>query len=313
MPVRSTRKNGSNGQGNTKHSTKTSTGQNQAAKATVNSTPPAKPTVKKGSVAITMTAHNSAHILPRSLASTQWANQLVFVDCASYDDSLTLAKGFTHHVYSQPNRFNLNINKAYAIAKANTEWVFYLDSDEVISPELALEIQARIANNPRENAFLLPRRNYYYNRWLRHGSQYPDHQLRLFRKAKGQFACQHLHEKLHIEGKIGKLNQALIHYTCSTPLEALRKLDFNSTFEAKIMLDKKLKPSVGLALRYVFLKPAHRFVNRWLLKGGFLDGWAGFVQAVLGSIDFVLRFVKFWCFHHFPQSLQTEINRLEKN
>ena len=258
-----------------------------------------------------MIAHNNAAILRQSLASTTWADQLVFVDCASHDSSLALAKGFTKHTHTQPNRFNLNLNKAYAIDHANTEWVFYLDADEVIPPALAEEIRACIAKNPKENGFLLPRRNLYFKRWLRHGSQYPDHQLRLFRKGKGSFACQHVHEKLQIEGRIGKLTEALLHHTSQTPLEALRKLDFNSTFEAKVLLEKGQKPNVSLALRYVFLKPANRFFNRWLLKRGFLDGWAGFVQAVLGSLDFALRFVKLWGFYHFPQSLQNEIERIE--
>src|SRR5690242_13945298 len=104
-------------------------------------------------LAFTLIGHNEAHNLPRTLESVRWADELVYVDCESSDGSAEVAARYTKKVFRKPNLINLNVNKQFAIDQATTDWVFYLDADEVISPELATEIRAVIAANPPENAF----------------------------------------------------------------------------------------------------------------------------------------------------------------
>ena len=254
-------------------------------------------------LAITMTGHNEAALLPRAMESVAFADELIYVDCGSGDDSLAVAQRYTGRVFSQPNRTNLNINKAYAIGQATADWVFYLDPDEVISPALAREIRDTIASDPVENAFTLPRRNYFFGRWLRHGGQYPDTQLRLFRRGKAHFPCRHVHERLEVQGKIGALREAMDHHTMPSPMAATRKMDFFSTFNAEAMARAGYKPTVLLALKFLWLKPTSRFLRRYLLKGGFLDGWQGLIQAAISSIDFQFRFFKLWYLAQHPEAI----------
>lgn len=245
-------------------------------------------------IAFTIIGHNEARLLPTALESARWADEIVYVDCGSSDDSLQVARRFTDKVFSQPNRANLNINKAYAIEQATSDWVFYLDPDEAVPPALGEEIRAVIDADPPESAFRLPRRNHFFGRWLRHGGQYPDLQLRLFKKGKARFPCVDVHESLEVDGAIGRLTEAMEHHTCPTTFESLRKMDFYSTFHGELMVRQGLSPTVGMAVRYMFLKPAGKFVRRYIFKGGFLDGWQGFLQASISSIDFQYRFIKFW-------------------
>lgn len=250
-------------------------------------------------IAITVIGHNEGHLLSRALESVRWADQIVYVDCESNDDAIEVARRYTDRVFSQPNRENLNVNKSYAIEQATTDWVFYLDPDEVVPPKLAEEIQSVIATSNSMVAYKMPRRNYYFGRWLRHGGAYPDRQLRLFRRGKAHFPCKDVHEHLLVDGKVGRLREAMDHYPSNTVLDSLRKIDFYSSFYGRELARSGKKPTIAMAIQYMVIMPAGRFVRRYFFKQGFLDGWPGFLQAVIWGMDFQLRFFKFW--HHYKQ------------
>ncbi|MFI5400632.1 MAG: glycosyltransferase family 2 protein [SAR324 cluster bacterium] len=253
------------------------------------------------SIAFTLIGHNEASHLPRTLESVRWADQIVFVDCESTDGSMDIARRYTSHVLSRPNIANLNINKNAAIDRATTDWVFLLDADEVIPAALADEIRRVLGASPRENAFRLARRNHFFGRWVRHGGQYPDYQTRLFRRGKARFPCRHVHERLEVQGAVGTLREPFDHYTVDTPLTAIRKMNFNSSFNAAELARSGRKPGVGIALRYLLTKPASRFIRRYIFKGGFLDGWPGLVVAAVDAIDFPFRLFKFWYWAEHPE------------
>lgn len=253
-------------------------------------------------IAFTIIGHNESENLPRALESVSWADQLVYVDCQSADNSLEIALRYTELVFSRLNLPNLNINKAFAIDQATTDWVFYLDADEEITPRLGEEIRRVIGSNPRDCAFRLPRRNLFFGTWLRRGGQYPDHQLRLFRRGMAHFPLEHIHEKLDVSGTVGTLREPMDHHTVDTPATAIRKMDFNSTFNAMDMAARGQRPTMGMALRFLVFKPLNRFLRRYLLKGGFLDGWPGLAVAVIDSIDFQFRFIKFWYWSAHPET-----------
>ena len=257
----------------------------------------------KPTIAITMTGHNEAHLLPQAMENLGWADELIYVDCESADDSLEVARRYTTRIFERPNTTNLNVNKAHGIAQATADWVFYLDPDEVISPELAAEIQQVVASNPQENAFELPRRNHFFGKWLRHGGQYPDIQLRLFRRGKAHFPCKHVHERLEVQGKTGRLKQAMDHFTIDSPMTAVRKMDFFSTFNAQAMARSGRRPGFWLAFQFIFFKPSSRFIRRFFFKGGFLDGFEGFIQATITAVDFAFRYFKFWYLARHPEAL----------
>ncbi|HKJ00622.1 MAG TPA: glycosyltransferase family 2 protein [bacterium] len=257
-------------------------------------------------IAFTLIGHNEAEQLPRCLEAVRWADELIYVDCGSTDGSYEVARRYTERVFRRPNLKNLNVNKAYGIQQATTDWVFYLDPDEVITEALAQEIRAVIAGDPPQNAFRLPRRNYFFGSWLRYGGQYPDTQLRLFRRGKAWFPCKHVHEKLEVEGQVGTLREAMHHFTNPTPAEAFHKLDFYSTFNAELWAREGRRPSLSMAVRWLAWKPTVRFLRRYLLKGGFRDGWPGVAVAVLDGMELQMRFLKFAFLAQHPEALPPE-------
>ncbi len=257
----------------------------------------------RATIAISIIGHNNGSQLDAALQSAAWADQLVYVDCGSSDDSVRIARRHTDQVYRRPNTSNPNVNKSFGIAQTTTEWVFYLDPDEVIPVELAEEIRTLVAAGPMENAFTLPRKNHYFGRWLKRGGKYPDRQLRLFRRGKARFACRHVHERLEVDGAVGRLREAMLHFPCDSPQTAIQKMDFYSSFNAEDMARRGVRPTALLAVQYLGVKPLNRFLRRYVTKGGFLDGWPGFIAVAIDSIDFWYRFFKLWYLAAHPEAI----------
>ena len=241
--------------------------------------------------------HNEAHHLKELLpVLVRKGDEVVYVDCESQDESLSLAQSFGCRVFRQPNNINLNINKSYAIERASGDWIFYIDPDERLGEKLITEIKEKI-KSPEIAAFRLPRKNYFFGRWLRYGGQYPDYQLRLFQKSKGYFPNKHVHEKLKIDGSVGTLGTAMDHYSYASISQFLKKMDFFSEFEALYLYKSGVGISVRGMIKYFFLKPISRILRRWIFKGGFRDGVPGFFAALFDGIGWMLRYFKLWELH----------------
>ena len=244
-------------------------------------------------LSITIIGHNEVEHLRELLPQLKWADEIVYVDCESHDSSLEVAREAGCRVYSRPNNTNLNVNKSYAMEQANGDWVFYVDPDERIPEFLVSEIEI-VIQATTNSAFELNRRNHYFGNWLRHGSQYPDTQLRLFRKDSAHFPNRHVHEKLVVEGSIGKLNNDMLHFPYLNISQFLSKFDFYTRVEAGYLRDSGVRITAGNSLRFLVLKPFSRFFRRYFLKGGFRDGLPGLFCAIFDALNFVVRYFKLW-------------------
>ena len=244
-------------------------------------------------LSITIIGHNEIEHLRELLPQLKWADEIVYVDCESHDGSLEAMREAGCRVYSRPNNTNLNVNKSYAMEQANGDWVFYVDPDERIPEILVSEIE-NVIQDTTNSAFKLNRRNHYFGNWLRHGSQYPDTQLRLFRKDSAHFPNRHVHEKLVVEGSIGKLNNDMLHFPYLNISQFLSKFDFYTRVEAGYLRDSGVRITNGNSLRFLVLKPFSRFFRRYFLKGGFRDGLPGLFCAIFDALNFVVRYFKLW-------------------
>ena len=245
-------------------------------------------------LSFTCIGHNEAHHLRELLpVLVQQGDEVVYVDCESQDDSFSLARSLGCRTFRQPNNMNLNVNKSYAMKQAKGEWIFYVDPDERLKESLIFEIKEKIKTRDVV-AFQLPRKNYFFGQWLRHGGQYPDYQLRLFRKDRGGFPKKHIHEKLQIDGPVGTLKTAMDHYPYLSISQFLKKMDFYSSFEAHYLYESGVRISTLGAIKYFFIKPKSRILKRWVFKGGFLDGFPGFFAALFDAIGWMLRYFKLW-------------------
>lgn len=245
-------------------------------------------------ITISIIAHNEAENIERCLNSLLWADEIVVVDCESEDNTAQLAQKYTAKIFQRENNPNLNVNKEFAISKATSDWVFYLDPDEVLTPALADEIKQVIQGPGDRVGYWVKRKNYFFGKWLKHGGKYPDYQLRLFKRGRGRFPKKHLHERLQIDGPLGCLKEPFEHHPYNSLSQLLKKFDFYTTFEACYMKDQGIRVGFWNTLRFLILLPLWRFFQRYFLKLGFLDGVAGFIACVFDSLNFIVRYAKLW-------------------
>jgi glycosyltransferase involved in cell wall biosynthesis len=240
-------------------------------------------------LSVAVLAYNEESNLPGLLKTLGFADEVVIFDAESGDRTADIAREFGAVLLSGPNTRNLNENKTKAIERCRGKWVMYLDADERVSPELGAEIRSTLENDDgKYNAYTMPRRNNYFGRYLNHGGAYPDTQLRLFRKGKAHFPCLSVHEKLEVEGAIGRLKEPLSHESYPTVDDYLKKLPFYVAAQADFFERKELSKGAGNSFKYFVFKPITRFLRRYLLRLGFLDGWQGYAAAALDWLQMVL-------------------------
>jgi glycosyltransferase involved in cell wall biosynthesis len=224
------------------------------------------------------------------LESVAWADELIVVDAESQDKTAAIARELTDHVVVRPWP-GFAAQKNFGLDQARGEWILSLDADEIVSAPLREEITAIVERGGAHTGFAVPRRNVFWGRWIRHGGLYPDWQLRLFARGRGRFAERSVHESVTVQGSVGRLSGHLEHRSYRDVGDFLVRADRYSTLAAEEWLaaGRRARPLVDLAVR-----PLGRFLGMYVARGGFLDGWRGFLLAVLYAYYVFLRSAKVW-------------------
>ncbi len=163
-----------------------------------------------------------------------------------------------------------------------------LDADERIPPDLREEIGDVLQENPPIDGYWIARKNYFLGRWIRYCGWYPDRNLRLFRKGRGRFTERAVHERIEVLGKTATLNQPLIHETYRSLSEFFVRSDRYSSLAAGEM--KRQGRKCGW---WDFLfRPPVTFLQMYLLRAGFMEGYWGFLLSVLYSYYTFAKYAK---------------------
>lgn len=246
----------------------------------------------KEKLSVTLAVFNEEKFLDRCLKSIhKIANEIIVVDGQSTDKTVEIAKKYKAKIISVKNDpINFHKQKKLANSKASGEWILQLDADEVVSKELADEIEKTIDSNPSENGFWIPRRNFFLGKFLKKGGAYPDYTMRLYRKGKGDLEADNVHEQAKIEGNVGYLKSDLLHYSNPTFGDYIEKRFNRYTDE---MAHRAKNPG---ALNYIFVKPLfdpnQGFLSIYVRHLGFLDGFPGFIWALFSALHFPIAYFK---------------------
>jgi glycosyltransferase involved in cell wall biosynthesis len=247
-------------------------------------------------LSVCIIAHDEEENLQRTLDSVcGWAAEVLVLDCASRDRTAEIARAAGVLAGEVPNAApEVNKNKCFDLATG--EWIFSLDADEIIPDDLKREIETVIAGNPTQAAFKLPRRNYYFGAPLMHGGNYPDSQIRLFRRGRGRFpvGVDTMHDRMTIEGEIGSLDHPFDHHPYPTFQQWLKKFDFYTDYGASVLAARNV-PITPKTIRYHMIRrPLRRWAERLFLKRGIRDGVPGVLAATFDLVTNVVSFGKYW-------------------
>ncbi len=236
-------------------------------------------------VSTTIITYNEEHNIERCLKSVvPFSDEIVVVESHSTDRTRAIASAMGARVIAN-DWPGYGRQRQFALDHATHEWVFAIDADEEVSPELCAEIRALDYSH---DGYEVPRPVWYLNRWIKHGVWYPGHVLRLFRKDKARVTSDVIHESVLVSGKIARLRSDLLHYSYRDIEHHLDKMNEFTTLSARAMRDRSQSASVARVVFYPFLE----FLKTYVAKRGFLDGLAGFEISVLHAFYVFLKYAK---------------------
>lgn len=237
--------------------------------------------------AIVITRDNEATIA-RCIESLKFANEIVVLDSGSVDATLQICRELGATVDSTSDWPGHGPQKNHALERATGDWVISIDSDEWVTPALRAEIESAIASPDAFAAYAIPRRSSFCGRFMKHSGWWPDYVIRLVKRNAGRFSEDSVHERLVVEGRVGKLREPIMHEAIVDLDQMLIKMNAYSSASAEARHRQGRRASLLTAI----LHGGWTFLRTYVLRLGFMDGREGFMLAVANAEGSYYRYVK---------------------
>ena len=243
-------------------------------------------------ITVSMISGAEASRIGRALESVVgWTSEIVVVlNEDARDATAEIARKFGAKVFPESWKGYV-AQKASAAQKATHEWVFGLDADEIVSPELRQEMEGLFSDKAaleRFGAFSVPRLTMFCGRWIRHGDWYPDRTVRLWRKDRAEWGGVDPHAKLQVRGEVHKLSGNLLHHNAESIDRQIAKITgFSSDFVQHMQATGR-----GSSWPNLVFRPMWRFARCYFFRLGFLDGWQGYYIAWMTAFQTATRYAK---------------------
>lgn len=239
-------------------------------------------------------AGNEERHIREAIESVRFADEvLVVVDAASTDRTREIAEAHATRVLVHPYE-NSAAQKNWAIPQAAHEWVFVLDCDERVTPELRVNIEGVLRDPKAADGYRIHRRNHFMGQPIHGCGWQRDDVLRLFRRDRGRYQDRHVHADIEFpDGKparVESLSGHLLHYTFDSFDQYLGKHGRYATWAAE---DRA--PRTGrVGLLQLAGRPAWRFIRQYILFSGWRDGVAGFIICWMAAHSVFLKYARVW-------------------
>jgi glycosyltransferase involved in cell wall biosynthesis len=240
---------------------------------------------------------NESSNLASCVNSLSWTSECVILEHGSTDGTPAIAQSLGVKLIQTVDWPGFGLQKNRAIDAASCEWILSLDADERVSPELAAEIQAALAQADSQGhnlAFEIPRLTQFCGQWIYHSGWTPDYVLRLFRRGDARFSHDLVHERLVLANesiRVVRLKNPLLHYSYPTPEHYWRKLQRYSRDWA---LQRHAQGQTTTMTRAA-LSAVAAFLRSYVLRLGFLDGAMGFAVCTMQAQSAFGKYFELYC------------------
>ena len=238
-------------------------------------------------ITATIITLNEERNVARAIESLRCCDEILIVDSGSTDRTVELAEKLGVRVL-EAGWLGYAAQKNWAADHAATDWILSLDADEALSETLEAEIWSLKKSGPQFDAYTMPRLAQYLGRWIYHSGWYPDRKVRLYRRDKGKFVGEFVHESVQPSGRVGHLHGNILHFTCESLSEHVKSMDRYTTLAAQELAASKLK----VPLSRLIFDPPWAFVKSYFLQRGFLDGPEGLTIAHMAAFYVFLKYSK---------------------
>ena len=250
-------------------------------------------------VSLVVLARNEEEQIQGCLESVVgWVDEVIVVDMESTDATSDIARRMGAIVISHPRIGNFDRARTPGILAARNDWILVLDADEEPTPGL-LQVLSNLIGDGSTDALLLPRANLNLSGWAPHSEKFPEYTLRMFRKSK--MDIEGFDGRIHrfyrpVEGaRIQQVpgsypSRCLLHFTNPALGPLWAKTDLYTTEEAR----QRWSAGTTRPHPWDLVRPLRVFLRRYLLHGGWRDGWHGFWLAWAGAVYQALIVAKIW-------------------
>ncbi len=231
--------------------------------------------------------YNEQNHIAAVMEDLGFTDEIIVVDSFSTDQTPQIVSTFQKAQFIQHKFVDYTSQRNFAIDAARNPWILFLDADERLTEDLKDEIIETIQKKDAKSAYLFYRTFIFENRKLRFSGWQTDKIFRLFQKDKARYTTERLvHEKLTVDGSIGKLTHKLIHFSYTDFESYKSKMISYGKFKAKEEYLKGVNPN----FYHFYLHPAYKFLYQFLIRLGFLDGKKGVIICYLNALSVAVRY-----------------------
>ena len=220
-----------------------------------------------------MIVKNESAVISRCLEAISWVDEIVALDTGSEDNTPQICQSYGAKVFHLTKWQGFGKARQEAVSLASNDWVFSVDADEVVSPQLKQSLLTLCGAGEGKYAYRIKVQSYYLGKKIRFCGWQNEWHLRVFNRQKGTFSNAVVHESVVTNQALGKLAGVLHHYTYPTMEVHHNKMKLYGDLGAKKMYDRGQKSNALKAL----LRGGFTFVKMYIFKLGFLDGREGFL------------------------------------
>jgi len=239
-------------------------------------------------LSVVVITRNEERNIKDCLESVKWADEIIIVDDNSTDRTVEIAQVYTDRIFHRKMDIE-GRHRNWAYSQARNSWVLSLDADERVTPELKEEIERSISDPGNFKGFIIPRRNYIGDYWVKHGGWYPSGQLKLFIKEEFKWEEAEVHPRAFLKGHAGNMKSDLIHYSYKDFEDFVNKMNKQTTLEARKWVRDKRKMGLGKA----FWRTIDRFCRTYFRKKANKDGLIGFMISIFAGLYQILTYAKY--------------------
>jgi glycosyltransferase involved in cell wall biosynthesis len=234
-------------------------------------------------VTVVIPTRDEADRIVEAVTSLRWTAEVIVVDGQSSDGTAAAAASVGARVIDGGSA-TIGAKRNLGIAAAKTKWVLALDADERASDELRTRIET-IVRAPEHAAYRIRFRNFFLGRELKHGPYGRDRHVRLFTNER-RYTTTNVHERLEDIADVGDVEEPVLHQPFRDFPHYVRKVVLYARWGADDLRGR------GKRVGFVDLlfRPVWRFLRDYLIWGGILDGFPGFLVSAYAGVGTFLKY-----------------------
>lgn len=258
-------------------------------------------------LSVVIIAKNEESRIGACLESVKWADEIIVVDNGSEDNTIKIAEKYTSKIFETEEE-DFSQVRNFAMEKASSDWVLFIDADERVLKSLRNEIEVLITFS-QFSAYALSRRNIIFGKEVKYSPFWPDWVIRLLKKSDFLRWVGKVHEYPEFKGNMGYTKNSLLHLTHRNIDQIVLKSLEWSKIDAKLRLDANHPRMSGW--RFIRILVTEVF-KQGIARKGFFNGTIGVIDSLLQSFSMFITYVRLWEMQQ-PKNLERVYDDLDRD